>query len=99
VRFSVSATESPAAAAYRIAPGFAGAPCLYCRHDCDEAARRLMTRPNCDIVVGVIVQRKGRRMQAPRGPAFRLPPVEHGIHFHRFKFRKIEPEMLCNERA
>lgn len=55
--------------------------------------------PNCDIIVGVIVQREGRRMQEPRGPAFRLLPVGHGIHFHRFKFGKIEPEMLCNERA
>jgi hypothetical protein len=45
------------------------------------------------------VQRAGRRMQVSRGPVFRLLPAGHGIHFHRFKFGKIEPEMLCNERA
>jgi hypothetical protein len=26
--------------------------------------------------------------------AFRLLPVGHGIHFHRFKFGEIKPEML-----
>ena len=48
---------------------------------------------------GVIVQRERRRMQEARRPAFRLLPVGHRIHFHRFKFGKIEPEMLCNESA
>ena len=50
-------------------------------------------------VDGVVVQREGRRMQDSRALAFRLLPVGHGIHFDRFKFGKIEPEMLCNERA
>ena len=31
--------------------------------------------------------------------AFGLLPVGHTIHFHRFKFGKIEPEVLCDERA